>query len=135
MPGCPMPRMNERNATPSRLCGVRLVFCGIDLLPFAVLNSLANLRRSFTLSGLLVRIKRFAHADIAHRSVGAGKTIEQAAVAVRSIAMAVTWLLIQNFLHFSGESIRILNHRIIESRWIQRVRKRAGGRLGIIRGP
>src|SRR4029077_17479787 len=69
----------------SRLGRIRLIFRGVYALPFTVYDAVPNLRRRFSLAGLLVGIQRFSQADVAHRSVLAGKAIEQTIVSLRAV--------------------------------------------------
>src|SRR5258705_3414563 len=103
----------------SGLGWVSLVFRGVNVLPFAALNSGPDVRRCFPLARLFIGVQRFSHADIAHRSVRTGEAIQQTAVAVRAIAMAVARLLVQNFLYLRCRCVSVFYHGIIELRWIE----------------
>jgi hypothetical protein len=71
-----------------------LVFGEVYFLPVAAHDAFADLRGSFALAGLFVGVEGFALADVATCAMTACKTIEQAAVTLAAIAMAVAGLLI-----------------------------------------
>src|SRR5712671_1589872 len=102
----------------------RLVFRHVHLLPLAVLDPRADLRGGFALARLLVGIKTFADTNIAARRMFAGKAIEQAAVSLAAVAMAIARLLIQDFLDAHGNGIRVLHHDAGEQRGTERRGKR-----------
>ena len=85
-----------------------MIFADVHGLPFALNDSRADLRGSFSLAGLFVRIQIFADANSATGAVFADEAIEKAFMALAAIAMAVARFLVQNFFHMGGEGVGIL---------------------------
>src|SRR6266851_8478850 len=112
----------------------RLVLCHVHLPPLAVLDARPDLRRGLAFSRLLVRIKTLPDAHIAAGRVFAGKAIEQAAVSLTAVAMAITWLLIEDFFDARRHGVSVLHHHSREQRGTQCCGKRPLGRRGMKRG-
>ena len=85
-----------------------MIFADVHGLPFALNDSRTDLRGSFALAGLFVRIQIFADANSAAGAVFADKAIEKAFMALAAIAMAVARFLVQNFFHMDGKGVGIL---------------------------
>jgi hypothetical protein len=100
----------------------RLVFGDVHGLPFAASDAFADLRGSFALARLFIGVKIFAHANLAAGAMFADETIEQAAVTLAAVAMAIAGLLIQNFFDGGGHGVGILHHGIAKG-----VRAHGGG--------
>ena len=92
-----------------------LIFADVHGSPFALHDSFANLRGSFSFAGLLVRIQIFADANIADGTVFAGEAVEKTAVTLALVAVTIARLLIENFFNPSGNGVGVLNYRIRES--------------------
>jgi hypothetical protein len=103
----------------------RLVLRHIDALPGAVLDAFANLCARFAFARLLVRIKILSLANPTCRGVFAHITIEQAAMALAAVAVAIARLLIKNFLDARRQSVGILRNRLGEERRTQCCRQRS----------
>lgn len=97
----------------------RLILRYVDALPVASLNAIANLRGGFAFVRLFVGVKIFAFANPADCGVFARVTIEQAAVALAAIAVAIAWLLIKDFLDAGGDAVSILGNWVGEERGAQ----------------
>src|SRR5260370_19326489 len=89
------------------------------LPPLAVLDARPDLRRGLAFSRLLVRVKTLPDAHIAAGRVFAGKAIEQAAVSLTAVAMAITWLLIEDFFYARRHGVSVLHHQHREHRVLQ----------------
>ena len=87
----------------------------IHVLPFAANDAFANLRGRPTFACLLVGVKIFTDANLAAGAVFAGETIQQAAVALAAVAMAIARLLIKNFLNAGRDGVGVLHERIRKS--------------------
>src|SRR5580704_4918912 len=74
-----------------------LVLRHVHALPVSALDAFPNLCSGFAFVRLLVGVEIFAFANPACRRVLAHKTIEQAAVALAAVAVAIAWLLIKDF--------------------------------------
>src|ERR1700719_3138575 len=85
-----------------------LIFGEIDRSPFAFDDSGANLRGGLAVAGLLVGIEIFRDADVATSAVLAGETIEQAAMALAAVAVAVAGLAIERLLDPGGNGVGVL---------------------------
>ncbi len=99
-----------------------------------MLDARPDLRRGLAFARLLVRVKAFPDAHIAAGGMFAGKAIEQAAVSLAAIAMAIARLLIEDFFDPRGNSISVLHHYIREQRGTQRRRERPLRSRGVKRG-
>src|SRR6267378_1726931 len=105
----------RRAAAYRSLRGQRfLVFGEIHGLPLTLDDRSANLRGGLSLAQLLVSVEVFADADVASGAVLAREAIEQAAVSLAAVAMAVAWLLVEGFLDSRRNRVGILHHRIAE---------------------
>src|SRR4029077_4061205 len=109
------------------------VFRGIHLLPFAMDDAFADLRGRFALASLLVRIKIFLLADIASGAVAADKAIEQAAMSLAAVAVAIARLLVKNFLRAAGNPVRVEGLNVGEDRCVHRLRQGILRRLRVKR--
>src|SRR6266849_9042386 len=99
-----------RAAAHASLCGQRfLVFGEVHGLPLTVGNPGANLRGGLSPAQLLVSVEVFADADVASRAVFAGEAIEQAAVPLAAVAVAVTRLLIESLFDSRCNGVGILH--------------------------
>jgi hypothetical protein len=125
-----------------RVCGKRLTACGVQLflallggkrglilgevhlLPLASLDSFTDLRTALAFSRLLVRVKALANANFATCGVFAGEAVQQAAVALASIAVAITRLLVEDLLNPRRYSVSVLYDHICEKRRTHRRWKR-----------
>ena len=86
-----------------------LVFAHINGLPISAFDAFANLRCGLAFLGLLVAVKRFTYANVAARAVLAHKAIEQAAVPLAAVAVAVAGLLVKNFFTECRHSVSVLH--------------------------
>lgn len=111
-----------------------LVLGEVHGLPLTLDNPRANLRGSLSLAQLLVSVEIFADANIASRAVFAGEAIQQAAVPLAAIAVAVAWLLVKRLLDSSSNGVGILHAWIGEEFRIHRRRECAGRNLIVKRG-
>src|SRR6266850_2337032 len=102
-----------------------LVLSGVHRLPLSLDNARANLRSAFPLLGLLVSVKVFSDAGAAFGAMFAGEAIQQAAVPLAAVAMAIAGLLVQRLLDLCGDRVRILYHGIREEFRVHRRGKRA----------
>src|ERR1700730_1598094 len=109
----------------SRLLNGILILGHVYLLPFPAFNARADLRRALALVRLLIRVDRFSHAYTATGTVLAGEAIEQARVALAAVAVAITGLLVEYFLHSRRENISGLYGDVCELRRAERLRKLA----------
>src|SRR5437763_1816190 len=75
----------------------RVVFGDVELPPLTVFDAFADLRGGFVFLRLLVGIDAFADAHLAFRGMLSREAIQQTAMALAPITMAVTRLLIQKF--------------------------------------
>ena len=69
----------------------------VHALPVSALDAFTNLCSGPAFPRLLVGVEVFAFADPAYRRVLAHIAIEQAAVALAAVAVAIAWLLIKDF--------------------------------------
>src|SRR6267378_8171355 len=91
-----------------------LVFGEVHGLPFTLDDRCANLRGDLSLAQLLVSVEIFADADVASRAVFAGEAIEEAAVPLAAVAVAVTRLLVERFFDSRRNRVSILHQGIAE---------------------
>src|SRR5712664_2148973 len=124
-----------RAAAHASLCGQRfLVSSEVHGLPLTLNNPTANLRGGPSLAQLLVSVEVFADADVASRAVFAGEAIEQAAVPLAAVAVAVTRLLIESFFDSRCNCVGILHNEAGEELRIHDRGERAGRNLVVISG-
>src|SRR5262249_49155140 len=99
-----------------RSCGRnrRLILGNVQLLPFALFDAVANLGSGFSLLALLVGIQRFPDAHAAFSRMLARVAVQQAAVTLAAIAVAIAGLLVQHALHSSSQCVGILHHDVVE---------------------
>src|ERR1700693_2785142 len=98
--------------TPS-FCRQRLlVLSDVHRLPIAFDDACPNLRGGLAFPGLLVAVEILIDADVASRAVFAGEAIEQAAVSLAAVAMAIAGLLVQRLLDLRGDGVRILHDMV-----------------------
>jgi hypothetical protein len=97
-----------------------LVLCYVYRLPVPFDDASPNLRCGLALAGLFVAVKILINADIATRAMFAGETIEQAAVSLAAVTMAIAGLLVQCLLDLRGDGVRILYHGIGEEFGVHR---------------
>ena len=90
------------------------VFGKIQFLPIAFHDAVADLRGHLSFVRLLVGVKGFRHADVAAGTMTADKAVEQAAMTLALIAVAVARLLIENFLDAPGYGVGIENSDVAE---------------------
>src|SRR4029077_20939143 len=90
------------------------VFRHVDALPLAPLDSFANLCGGLAIARLLVCVEIFALANSAGGGVLAHITIEQAAMALAAVAVAIAWLLIKNFLDACRNAVSVLSNWVGE---------------------
>src|SRR5258706_1978852 len=102
-----------------------LVLSGVHRLPLPLDNARANLRSAFPLVGLLVSVKVFSDAGAAFGAMFAGEAIQQTAMPLAAVAMAIAGLLVQRLLDLCGNRVRILYHGIREEFRVHRRGKRA----------
>src|SRR5208283_3699807 len=88
---------------------VPLVLRDVHLLPIAAHDAFADLRRLLAPARLFVGIERFLYADVAARAMPAYETVEQAAVPLAAVAVAIARLLIKHFLHAPRHHIGVEN--------------------------
>jgi len=86
-----------------------LILGHVDGLPLAFDDAIANLRAGLALGGLFVGVKIFAHADIAAGGMAADEAVQQAAVALALIAMAIAGFLVQRLLDARGDGVSVLH--------------------------
>ena len=79
----------------------------IDVAPFALFDAFTNLRRGLAFASLFVGVEIFTHADVAARAVFADETIEQAAMALALVTMAIAGLLVEDFFYPGRNRISI----------------------------
>src|SRR6266850_4689251 len=91
-----------------------LVFGKVHGLPLTLDYPRANLRGSLSLTQLVVSVEVFADANVASRAVFAGEAIEQAAMPLAAVAMAVARLLIECFFDAARNRVSILHNGIAE---------------------
>src|ERR1700674_2730979 len=91
-----------------------LVFGEVDGLPFAALDAFANLGGGPALVGLFIGVESFADARSAGGAVLAGEAIEQAAMTLAAVAVAIAGLLIESFLDARGQGIGVSDDGIGE---------------------
>src|SRR5271165_798340 len=84
-----------------------LIFGDIDLLPIAAHDTFANLCGGLALAGLFVGVEGFALADVTARAVMAHEAIQQAAVTLTTVAMAVAGLLIEDLFNAAGDGVGV----------------------------
>ena len=77
-----------------------LVLGEVHRLPVAFDDACTNLRSGLAFSGLLVAVEILIDADVASRAVFAGEAIEQAAVSLAAVAMAIAGLLVEDLANF-----------------------------------
>src|SRR6267142_2552058 len=111
-----------------------LVFGEVRGLPLTLDNPCANLRGGLSLAQLFVSVEIFADADVASRAVFAGKAIEQAAMPLAAVAVAVTRLLVESFFDSRRNRVSILHEGIAEEVRIQSRGERGGRSLIVISG-
>src|SRR6267378_941487 len=109
-----------------------LVFGEVHGLPFTLDDRCANLRGDLSLAQLLVSVEIFADADVASRAVFAGEAIEQAAVPLAAVAVAVTRLLVESFFDSRCNRVSILHNEAGEELRIHGRRESAGRNLIVI---
>src|SRR5258708_13408854 len=112
-----------------------LVLSGVHRLPLSLDNARANLRSAFPLVGLLVSVKVFSDAGAAFGAMFAGEAIQQTAVPLAAVAMAIAGLLVQRLLDLCGDRVRILYHGIREEFRVHRRGKRALRGSRMVGGP
>ena len=110
-----------------------LVFGKVDGLPVAAFDGFADLCRGLALTGLFVGVESFADASSATGAVLAGETIEQAAVTLAAVTEAIAGLLVESFLGARGRGVGVFDHGIGEDVRAHGWRKKAVGRLRMIR--
>src|SRR5580704_9068618 len=126
-------------ATSGTSCGESIGRQGVVVLrevyifPLAVHDFLANLRRGLSLLRFGVGEDRFLLAQHAMRAVIIREAIEQTLVADFLIAPAITGLLIEEFLFFSGQGVNVLCLRVHELLGVERLGQRSLGCLSVIR--
>ena len=114
------------------LCGQRgLIFREVDPPPLASFYSFANLSAATPFASLLVRVKALADADLATRGVFAREAVQQAAVALAAITVAVARLLIEHFLDPRREDVGVLYHGAREKCRTHRRRQRTLRNFGV----
>src|SRR5229473_5255695 len=111
-----------------------LVFGEVHGLPLTLDNPGANLRGGLPFAQLLVSVEILADADVASRAVFAGKAIEQAAMPLAAVAVAVTRLLVESFFDSRRNRVSILHEGIAEEVRIQSRGERGGRSLIVISG-
>jgi len=84
-----------------------LVLGEVHRLPVASDDACPNLRGGLAFLRLLVAVEILIDADVASRAVFAGEAIEQAAVSLAAVAMAIAGLLVQRLLDLRGDGVRI----------------------------
>jgi hypothetical protein len=80
----------------------------------AAFDAFADLRGGPALAGLFVGVESFLDASAAAGAVLAGETIEQAAMTLAAVAVAVAGLLVEIFLDARGQGIGVLDDGIGE---------------------
>lgn len=108
-----------------------MVFAEIDGLPLAVEDAVANLPGRFAAPRFFVGIESFLDAGFTARTVTADEAVEQAAMPLAAVAMAVARLLVQNFFHAPGGEVSVRNDFVGIKRWIHSGRKRPARRLRV----
>ena len=111
-----------------------LVFEKVDRPPVPALNAFADLRRSLALAGLFVSVESFQNAGFTLRAVLVGEAIEQAAVTLAAVTVAIARLLIESFLDARGSGVRVPDDGISEQVGAHGWRKRAFGRPRVVSG-
>src|SRR5712664_4015238 len=111
-----------------------LVFGEVHGLPIASDDVRTNLRGGLPFAQLLVGVEIFADADVASCAVFVGKAIEQAAMPLAVVAVAVTRLLVKSFLDSRCCRVSILHEGIAEEVRIQSRGERGGRSLIVISG-
>ena len=110
-----------------------LILADVDRAPFALFDAFADLRCRLALTGLLVGVEGFAEADAAFRGVFSGVTVEQAAVTLAAVAVAIAGLLIQHPLDAGGHRVGVLHENVVELCGVKRGGHRALGNFGVER--
>ena len=108
------PSTKERSGSLCRNGNRGLVFRHVDALPFSALDAFPNLCSGFAFVRLFVGVEIFAFANPAHCGVFACITIEQAAVALAAVAVAIAGLLIEYLFDACGNAVSILGNWIGE---------------------
>src|SRR5215470_8126372 len=105
----PVSDFRRQSAANTLFCGqiILLVFGDVDLLPFALLDALTNLRGSLALLRLLVGVQSFLLADVAAGTVAADEAVQQTAVSAAAIAVTIAGLLVEDFFHAARDDVGI----------------------------
>src|ERR1700720_1668643 len=109
-----------------------LIFCEVDCFPVTPDNALANLRWSLPFVGLFVDVKQLLQAGPATRSVLGGIAVQQTAVTVVAVAIAVARLLIESLCKVRSQTIGGLHYLLFKLSWIQHRGQLRVGRTFVI---
>src|SRR5580704_153619 len=110
------------------------IFRGVYFLPFAVDDTIADLRGRLALAGLFVGVEILLLADVASGAVPADKTVEQATVALAAIAVAIAGLLVEDFFRAAGNDVGVEGLNVGEDGGVHRRRQGICGALRMERG-